>query len=263
MKKVTLVLLVLLCSMPALAGVTYDFKSVVDRGKGGLSGKAAVDGSKMRIEIANGDDVVLRDGSVMISSDGGKTFSVLDQKKKTYFTLELEQLLSSVGAAMNSMGGMFKMSFDNHSVKAAPPAAGEAIEGYPTTKYVVDSSWDLSVEVFGRKSVTSVSSHTETWATEKLSSALATFVQTKGLKTGMPELDKFVEKETSAIKGFPLRQVTTTTQKQGSKSETTKTTVTVTAIKETAVPESSFAVPAGYQKIDSPLAGLDAMLKQQ
>lgn len=263
MKKVTIVLLVLLASLPALAGMTYEFKSVADRGTGGLSGKAAVEGGKVRIELTDGDDVILRDGNVMLSSDGGKSFSVLDTKKKTYFTLELERLLSTVGSAMSSMGGMFKMSFDNHSVKAAAPAAGEAIEGYPTTKYVVDSSWDLSVEMFGRKSVTSVTSHSETWATEKLSADLATFVQMKGLKTGMPELDKFIEKETRAIKGFPLKQVTTMTQKQGSKSETTKTTVTVTAIKEASVPDSSFEVPAGYKQVESPLAGLDAMMKQQ
>jgi hypothetical protein len=263
MKKVTFVLLLLLVALPAVAGVTYDFKSAVDRGKGGLSGKAAVDGGRMRIEIGDGDDVILQDGNVMISTDGGKTFSVLDQKKKTYFVLELEQLLSSVGAVMNSMGGMFKMSFDNHSVKAAAPAAGETIEGYPTTRYVVDSTYDLSIEVFGRKNVTNVSSHSETWTTEKLSADLATFVQMKGFKTGMPELDKFVEKETRAVTGFPLKQVTTMTQKQGSKSETTKTTVTVTAIRETSVPDSSFAIPSGFKQVDSPLAGLDAMLKQK
>ncbi|MFA6955736.1 MAG: DUF4412 domain-containing protein [Thermoanaerobaculia bacterium] len=259
MKKAALALVIFLVSLPASGGLTYDFKSAVDRGKGGLSGKAAVEEGKVRIEIADGDDVILRDGNVMISSDGGKSFAVLDQKKKTYFTLELEQLLSSVGAVMNSMGGMFKMSFTNHSVKAQPASAGETIEGYPTTKYVVDSSYDLTVEVFGRKSVTNVSSHSETWTTEKLAAGFATFVQTKGFKTGMEELDKFVEKETRAVKGFPLKQVTTMTQKKGSKAETTTTTVTVNAIKETSVPASSFEIPAGYKEVDSPLAGLDAM----
>jgi hypothetical protein len=260
MKKVTFALLVLLVSIPAFGGLTYDFKSTVDRGKGGLSGSAAVEEGKVRLEIADGDDVILRDGNVMISSDGGKTFTVLDPQKKTYFTIELEQLMSSVGAAMNSMGGMFKMSFANHAVKAQPPAQGEPIEGYPTTKYVVDSSYDLTIEMFGRKSVTNVASHSETWSTEKLSAGLATFVQTKGFKTGMAELDKFVEKETRAIKGFPLKQVTTVTQTKGKKSETITTVVTVTAVKQTKIPDSSFVIPAGYKEVDSPLAGLDAMM---
>lgn len=262
MRKVTFALLVLLLSLPAFGGVTYDFKSVVEKGKGGLSGKASVEGSKVRIDIAEGDDVILADGSVMISTDGGKTFVVLDQKKKTYFKLELEQLFASVGAALNGMGGMFKLSFDNHTVKSQPAVPGEAIDGYPTVKYVVDSSYDLSMELFGRKSVTNVTSHSETWTTEKLSAEFATFVQMKGLRTGMPELDTFIEKETRSVKGFPLKQVSTVTNKQGSKSETTKTTMTVSAIKETSVPDATFAVPAGYKEVDSPLAALDAMMKQ-
>ncbi len=262
MRKVSLILFTIFLALPVFGGATYEFKSVVDRGKGGLTGKVAVEGAKVRIEIADGDDVILNDGSVMISSDGGKSFSVLDPKKKTYFTLDLNQLLSSIGSVMNSMGGMFKMSFQNHNVKSLPPVAGESIEGYPTTKYVIESSYDLAVEVFGRKSVTSISSHAETWSTEKLGADLATFVQMKSFSTGMEELDKFIAKETRAVKGFPLKQVTTSTQKQGSKTETTKTTMTVTSIKETSVPDASFAIPAGYKQVDSPLAGLDAMMKQ-
>jgi hypothetical protein len=261
MRNVTLALCLLLASLPALAGVTYEFKSVVERGTGGLTGKASVEGEKMRIDVSDGDDIVLRDGNVMISSDGGRTFTVLDQKKKTYFTLDFEQLMSSLGAVMNSMGGMIKMSFDNHKVKALPPVAGEPVEGLPTTKYVVESSYDLAIEVFGRKSVSTINSRSETWSTDKIPAGYATFVQLKGVRTGMDELDKFIEKETREIKGFPLKQVTTTTtQKQGGKPETSKTTVTVTGVKETSVPDSAFAVPQGYKKVDSPLAGLDAMM---
>lgn len=262
MKKVAFVLAAILVALPVFGGAIYDFKTVVDKGAGGLVGKASIEGSKVRLDIADGDDVLLRDGNVMISTDGGKTFTILDQKKKTYYTLDLQQLLSSLGSVMNSMGGMFKMSFQNHNVKSSAPTAGEAIEGYPTTKYVVDSTYDLAIEVFGRKTVTNVASTTETWSTDKVSSEFITFVQQKGLKTGLAELDKFIEKEAKGVKGFPLKQIVTTTQKQGKKAETTKTTMTVTSIKETNVPDSSFAIPAGYKEVDSPLAGIESMMKQ-
>ena len=262
MRKATLLLVAVLVAIPAFGGATYDFKSVVERGAGGLVGKASIEGSKVRLDISDGDDVLLRDGNVMISTDGGKTFSILDQKKKTYYSLDLQQLLSSLGSVMNSMGGMFKMSFQNHTVKASAPVAGEAIEGYATTKYVVDSSYDLAIEVFGKKNVTNVTTKTETWSTDKLSSGFVTFVQQKGFKTGLEDLDKFIEKETKGVQGFPLKQIVTSTQKQGSKSDTTRSTMTVTAIKETSVPDSTFAIPGGYKEIESPMAGIESMMKK-
>ncbi|MGK2857530.1 MAG: DUF4412 domain-containing protein [Thermoanaerobaculia bacterium] len=262
MKKTLFALVAVLLALPALGGATYDFKTVVEKGAGGLVGKASIEGSKVRIDIADGDDVLLRDGNVMISADGGKTFTILDQKKKTYYTLDIQQLISSLGSVMNSMGGMFKMSFQNHSVKSSAPAPGETIEGFATTRYVVDSSYDLAIEVFGRKNVTNVKSKTETWSTDKLSSEFVTFVQQKGFKTGLEELDKFIEKEASGVKGFPLKQVVTSTQTQGKKSETTKTTMTVTSVKEASIPDSTFAIPSGYKEVDNPLAGIESMMKQ-
>jgi hypothetical protein len=49
---------------------------------------------------------------VIISKDGGKTLLVLDTAKKTYYELRLEQLMSSMGNLMKSMGGVVKMSIE-------------------------------------------------------------------------------------------------------------------------------------------------------
>lgn len=263
MRKIALVLLLLFAAAAAQAGAVYQFKTVTDAKTAGMSGKAAVEGTSVRLDIEKGDGVLLKDGGAMISTDGGKTFKVLDTKQKTYFELELEQLLGSLGAIANSMGGMIKISFENHKVTVTKAGAGEPIEGYPTTKYVTDSSYDMIMTVMGRKNTTSMVSRTETWTTDKLSPQLMTFVQQKGLKTGMPELDKFIEKEAAQIKGFPLKQVVTATQTQGKKTQTSTTTTTISGIKETSVPASTFEIPAGYKETESPLAGIEALTKQK
>src|SRR5438093_3283265 len=95
----------------------------------------------------------------------------------------------------------------------------------------------------------------EVWATDKLPAELMTFVQMRGFKTGIEGLDKLVEAQSAAIKGFPLKQVmtsTTTSSRGGAKTWTTKTTVT--GVQKSEVATSEFDVPAGYSKTDGPLA---------
>ena len=98
---------------------------------------------------------------------------------------------------------------------------------------------------------------------EPVNTDFITFVQQKGLRTGIEDLDKFIAKETQTVKGFPLKQVVTTTQKQGGKAQTSTTTMTITGIKQATVPDATFAIPSGYKQIDSPLAGVEQLMKQQ
>jgi hypothetical protein len=255
-----LALLMLVCSS-AFGGVTYEFSSRNDKGQGSLAGAAAIEGTKMRLDLEKGDEILFKDGSVMISTNGGESFYVLDTRKKEYYEINLGQLLSTAGAMLNSMGGMFKLSFENHTVTTSDAGDGGEIEGFSTTKYVTDSSYDLVMEVFGKKNVQKVKTHTESWVTSELDEQYMTFIQQKGLKTGFEELDKMIEKETTGIKGFPLKQTiqTTTTNPKG-KSESTNTTMTISSIKEVDVPDSRFELPSGYERVDGPTEQLEQMM---
>lgn len=264
MKRLCLTVIIALFTAQLFAGVTYEFKTVTT-GKGAtdMSGKAAVDGTSMRMEFVKGDKIIIPDGSVVISTDGGKNLTVLDTKKKTYYELPLEGMMNSMSSMMKGMGGMMQMSISNESVDVQQQGAGEDIEGYPTRKYTVTTSYDMSMKIMGMKNNQTIKQVSEVWATEKLPVEYMTFVQQKGFKTGMDDLDRLIAKQSAAMKGFPLKNVmTTTTTAANGKSQTTTTTMTISNIKDAKVSGDQFEIPSGYKETDSPLAGLEALGKQ-
>jgi hypothetical protein len=259
MKRAAVFLVVLATAVSLTAGVSYEFKSVTEgRGGGELSGIARVEGKNMRLEFASGDRVVFQNGSVVISKDGGRTMSILDTKKKSYYELSLEDTLNALGSVMNGLGGMFKMSITNPVVKVTEAGDGGAIEGYPTKKYVIDSSYDMLMSVMGMKNEMNVVSKTESWNTDKLDREAMSFVQQKGFKTGVEDLDKLIAAESTAIKGFPLKQVRTqTSTSKNGKSTTNTTTTTISNVKKESVSDSEFEIPGDYKQVDGPLEGLN------
>lgn len=240
-------------AVPAWAGLTYDFKSSTEgQGGGNLTGSAAIEGQNIRMEITDGDDVMFKDNSVVLSKNGGSTLVILDPKNKTYTELEVDQVFSALGSMMKSMGGMFKMSIKDPKVSVREAGDGGTIEGYPTRKYLIDSSYELAMKVMGMSRSTQIESQTEAWATDKIKPEFMTFVQQRGLRTGMADFDELISKQAAAIKGFPLKQVIRTKTTSGGKSQTSTTTMTISNIKEVNVPDSKFAVPAGYEKTEMP-----------
>ncbi|HEX9943957.1 MAG TPA: hypothetical protein VGG03_18240, partial [Thermoanaerobaculia bacterium] len=68
---------------------------------------------------------------------------------------------------------------------------------------------------------------------------------------GNAEFDKLIAAEAGKFQGFPLKMVTvsTTTQKKGNKTTTTRQTMEVTQLDSSAaVPAATFEIPAGYKE---------------
>jgi len=122
-------------------------------------------------------------------------------------------------------------------------------------QYGIDSSYDATVNIMGRAMSNHVEMRSEVWVTGKLPVELMTFVQMRGFKKGIDEVDRVMESQAGAIKGFPLKQVmtsTTTSSRGGSRTWTT--TTTITDVKEEPIPTAQFDVPAGYTRTDMPRA---------
>lgn len=258
MKRIVLLLGALaFVASTASAGLKYEFSSVTS-GRGGtkMIGTAKVEGPNMRLDLREGDNVMFQDNSVVISKDGGKTLLVLDTKKKTYYELSLEDTFQAMGNMMKSMGGMFQMSIDNQSVEVTDGGDGGTIQGYPTRKYVVTTSYDLAMKIMGMNRSSHIDMKTESWSTDQIPQDSMSFVQMRGLRTGMEDLDKLIEAQTAAVKGFPLKQIITTTTGQGRKTDTQTTTMEVTSIEKTNIADSEFEIPAGYEKGESPLEAM-------
>lgn len=253
-----LVPLLLLVSAPlAAAGLTYDFAMNAGGAAGSsMSGTAAVQGANARVELTRGDGILFQDGAVVVTADGGKTLRVLDPKARTFYTLNFEDLFATAGALMKSMGSMFQLSFANQKVEVKPAGAGEAIEGYPTKKYTILTSYDMTAKVLGSDLSSRVEMQTELWATSRLSADYATFVQSRSVRTGIEGIDSVIAAQSKGVEGFPLRQVTKIRTTQKGRVDEQTTTVTISKIREGQIPASAFAVPAGFTEKGSPLQNL-------
>src|SRR5437868_13347418 len=75
-------------SASAFAGVTYSFESsTTGIAPATLSGSGASDGAKMRIHFTKGDGNMFPDNSLALTTDDGKSLSVVDLGAKTFYVL--------------------------------------------------------------------------------------------------------------------------------------------------------------------------------
>ncbi len=208
-----------------------------------------VEGDKARVVFKGSSmGAGVPEGSYIISTDGGKTMYLVNPEEKTYSAWDMEAMLQSAGAMMNAMGGVVKMEVRDKKVEAADPVPGGEIAGYPTTKYVFDTSYTMVMKVFGMGKSMHVESHEEIWTTDKLADpGFGAWLRKKPPKTGNADLDALIEAGMKDIDGVVLKQVTrsTSTDPKG-KSTTTVSTMEVTTIDETTVDDSMFQIPAGY-----------------
>ena len=264
MKRSVLAVIFLLVSAPLLAGVSYNFESVTTGGQGGpkMSGTADVEGQNMRIDVSEGDGVLFQDGTTVVSHDGGATLLLIDHKKKTWMELPLEQIFSSLEAMMKSMGGMVDISVSNQKTSVDAGGSGGSIEGYATSRYTIDTSYDFAIKVMGMNMNGSVETHSDVWSTDELASDYATFVQQRGFKTGIEGVDQLLQSQLDAMKGFPLKVVTKSKTTMRGRPQESTTTISVSNIEEHSVPESRFEIPADYSRTETPVLEIPGMQRR-
>ena len=257
MKRTLFALLLLLVASLARAGVTYELSmNTTGVAAPTFSGTASVDGERSRFELARGDGLLFKDGSVVLSSDGGRTLLVLDPKAKSYYKLSFDELFATAGALMKSMGSMVQLSISNPKVDVKATGPGGKIEGFATNKYEISTSYDLKMMVLGTDMSSSVEMDSEIWTTPDLEAGNAVFLQDKSVRTGIPEMDTLITAQAGRVKGFPLRQVTTMRSTQRGKTTEQTTTMTVSNVREGAIEPAVFVLPAGYTEGKSPLQDL-------
>jgi hypothetical protein len=259
MKAIAVFLAAALGSTTSWAALQYRFQSVTSAGgkEQIVSGTAKVDGARMRLDIEHGDELLMTDGAVVVSANSGKMLLVANPAQKTYYELNLDDLMGGAGSLLGQLGGLVDISFSNQKVDAKDDGDGGVIEGFPTHKSTLTTTYDMNLSGMGQSMTTHVQLRSQTWATDKLPASAATFVQSAGAKTGIESVDKLIGAQGGTVKGFPLKQVTTTSMAVAGKNTDTTTTVTVSDIqKDARIVDTQFDLPAGYTKIPSPLEDL-------
>src|SRR3954454_3602530 len=244
MKTILYSVVIVLAALHATAGITYDFRTVTT----GLQasdqqGHVSVDGANVRLEFQAGDGSLFQNGTVAISHNGGATLDVLDPAEKTFWELDVNSLTPA------GLADMVKMA--NEKVNVRDAGDGAAIETFPTHDKVITARADMNI---GNTPGMRLELTMESWTTEKVPAAAATFLQRRLGSTGLPMIDKLIAAQSEQVKGFPLKQITNMKVAQGGSTmiEMTSTT-TVTNVKNAPVAAAMFNVPADYKKVASPV----------
>jgi hypothetical protein len=241
MRFLTSFLLAFIIAMPARAGLTYELRSVT-RGvtETTLVARVAVDGANFRLDFLRGDDLVFRTGSFIVSRDGGTTLTVVDPHAKTYYDVRADQL---TGTLSSLLGGTVTARVANAKSARRAAGSGPPLEGYATRREIVESSYDLVVDVMGQELTLPVRTKSESWTTDRIAPQYMNFLQ-------LGELDRLAGAQRTA---FPLREVTTLTIAGGPFGRmTTTTTTTISRIAAKTVAPADLAVPSGYRKVKGP-----------
>ena len=240
---------ILTASIPtAFAGYTYRFTTTTKNAMGEqlLSGRAAVDGPKMRIDFTRGDGLLFSDGSWLFSTDSGKTLTLVNPASHSYSSLQLGDLLRTAGSALRAFGGG-ETAFSAPTAIATEGGDGGPIAGFPTRRRTLHSAFDWTVKLMGERVTTHVDIVSESWITTTLPAELTTFIQLPGFELGIESIDRALRQQ-SSTNGFPLRQVTTTTTTTGSRRTVTTSETNISAVAKTDLSPGVFSVPTGYKK---------------
>ncbi|MEM9554861.1 MAG: DUF4412 domain-containing protein [Acidobacteriota bacterium] len=242
-------ILLLLCALPASAGMYYEATTTVDNGQGSNQVKGWVDGEKSRVEFVASEMPQVGAGSYLVTEDGGRTLFLVDPQEKTYSRYDLAAMMS----VLESTGGLFEMQFSDPEVEVLDESDGGSLLGHSTRYVKTRTRYDMTMKVMGMTRVMKTDSVQEMWLAQGLDQPGFFAWLRKGLRTtGDSGLDKVLSAEMDKVEGgVPLKSVVvSTTANQKGRGTETRTVTEVTRIEETSIDGKIFRVPAEFTEVD-------------
>jgi hypothetical protein len=255
-KKAVVAILASTWVCQSFAGYQVTVKSDADAGAKGKKGQnhnvvqMTTDSSNARIDFIEGQTQGAEKGSYLLTQDGGKTFTMVLPKDKTYMKWDMDSMMNMAGA----VGNMMQIKITDPKIEKLRDEAGPDILGYPTRHYKFHSTYRMSMTVMGFKNETTISKDEEVWTTTKLDLAALGAWAGQVPKTHNADFDKLIQAEKGKMKGMPLKMLSVETATDSSgKTSVSKNSMEVSEIKSVSAPASLFTVPAGYNEITLPI----------
>jgi hypothetical protein len=212
--------------------------------------RAWIDGEAAKVEFAEQKGTMFKPGSYLLTKDGGRTLYLVDPKEKAFSRWDLEAMLASTFALLESTGPLLGLDFSNASSKKLGEDDGGAVLGYPTKHYQWQSAYDMKMTVLGMKRQYHLDSIQDFWATDQLAAeGFKVWLRPDRTRTGNSGLDELLTSELGKVQGFPLKMVTKSTMTTGKgKQQNSTSTMEVTTLRLESVPATTFDLPAGYEE---------------
>ncbi len=263
MRRLSLSFALLLAAVPCWAGIHY--KSTTKSWSEGaqtrnsegrnseVQAEGWVSGDKAKVAfVASNGNPMARQGTYIVTKDGGKTLYLVNPQDQTYAQWDLQGMLGVVGSVMNGMGPLLKIQFSDPKTEKVSEEDGGLVAGVPTRHYKYRTSYTMTVKVLGMGNTADVVSDQDIWATTRATDiGLGVWLRAEPPRTGNKDFDKLLTGAAAKFQGFPLKSVivNTSTQQKGNKQTVTHVTMEVTQFDAHAsVPASAFEIPAGYKE---------------
>jgi len=220
---------------------------------------AWVEGTKARIVFREVGAAApgVQEGSYLITTNGGQTLYLVNDKDKTYMEWDLNALLGVAGSLMQS-GGMINMTFTDPEVEMLEKSNGGKVLGMATTRHKMRTAYGMDMKVLGMKRAYDIETVQEVWTTKEAQDmALGVWLRKNPPSSGNEELDKILNAEVGKIEGLPLKSkaVSTMTQYNRKRTKVRGTTVTNTVMevvdwREESIPAKTFKIPPDYKQVE-------------
>jgi hypothetical protein len=202
------------------------------------------DGGNVRIEFQESGNPAMKEGTYLLSTDGGQTVWLVNPRKKTYSECDVSGLMNLAGGMMDMMG----VEFTDPDVSKLGEEPGGSILGHETEKSMYRTEYTMKMGLFGMKKETRITQTETVWTTDIVDDEAAGFWSRQSVSgTGNEEIDKLIRAEREKGDGFPLKRmiVQTTSDGQG-RGDTTRTVTEVTRLEKVDVDDSLFHIPPDY-----------------
>ena len=262
-------------SAPLSGGTTYEWvvrsqstrtgdkESVMMRGRGTFAGE----NGKLEILEASAQstggqpNMFGGKGSYFLTLDGGKKMMLVDPTNKQYMEWDFASMMAGMSKMVNAVGGMIKMEMSDVKIDAQNLGPGETIQGYPTVHYRMVQNYTMSAKVFGHESKSRNESTTDYYFAPSLRGLANPFVSNSQAYAASFDMfnnpDYKTQMSAAMAKignaGVPLKSIVKSvrTDEKG-KQETSIVTTEMVNFKNGDIPSSTFAIPAGYTKVEMP-----------
>jgi hypothetical protein len=209
-----------------------------------------VDGAAAKVEFQDQKGTMFKPGSYLLTKDGGKTLYLVDPKEKAYAKWDLDAMLATTFALLESTGPLMNIEFSNAASKKLGEDDGGSVLGHPTRHYQWQSAYDMKMSIIGIKRQYHVDQLQDFWSTDQLGAdGFKVWLRPDRNRTGNAGFDQMLAAEMAKVKGFPLKSVTKSKMTTGKgKEQNSILTMEVTTLRKEPVAASTFEVPAGYEE---------------
>ncbi len=215
---------------------------------------AWIDGLKAKVLFIDGDEGMMKDGSYLLTPDGGETLFLVNPKEESYFRWTIDGMFTMMSATLQGMGPLFEMDLSDPKFKELGEEPGGTLLGHATRKVTTLTGFTMDMKVMGIKRHAEIETVQEAWIAQGLDDlGFGVWLRRKPPSTGDAEFDELMLEGWNARQGFPLKSVATTnsTNKKG-KTETTISQMTVDVLRDESIPASTFEIPEGYEEVEMP-----------